>query len=100
MTIKSEATVSTMKKVPLKDPNRGSQSSHWNNKLVSIDFSYSEIGWDTLETRRKRQNLFLFYKMVNHLTPLYQLSFIPPTVNETPRYSLRTANNITTINAQ
>ena len=30
-------------------------------KLVSIENLYSEIGWDTLEARRKKQKLTLFY---------------------------------------
>ena len=36
--------------------------------------------------------------MVNHLTPLYLSSLIPPTVNKTSRYNLRKANHISTIN--
>ena len=58
-------------------------------KLVSIASLYSEIGWNSLDTLRKMQKLVLFYKMVNHLTPLYLSSLIPPTVNETSRYNLR-----------
>ena len=69
-------------------------------KLVSIASLYSEIGWNSLDTRRKKQTLLLFYKMVDHLTPLYLSSLIPPTVNETSRYNLRTANNISTINTR
>ena len=69
-------------------------------KLVSIASLYSEIGWNSLDTRRKMQKLVLFYKMVNHLTPLYLSSLIPTTVNETSRYNLRNANNISTINAR
>ena len=38
-------------------------------KLVSIENLYSEIGWDTLEARRKKRKLTLFYKMVHNLTP-------------------------------
>ena len=45
------------------------------------------------------QKLVLFYKMINHLTPLYLYSLIPPIVNKTSRYNLRNANNIFTINA-
>ena len=69
-------------------------------KLVSIASLYSEIGWNSLDTRRKMQNLVLFYKMVNHLTPLYLSFLIPPTVNQTSRYNLRNASNISTINAR
>ena len=69
-------------------------------KLVSIASLSSEIGWNSFGTRRKIQKLVLFYKMVNHLTPLYLSSLIPPTVNETSRYNLRNANYISTINAR
>ena len=46
------------------------------------------------------QKLVLFSNMVNPLTPLYLSSLIPPTVNDTSRYNLRNANNISTINAR
>ena len=69
-------------------------------KLVSIASLYREIGWNSLDTRRKMQKLVLFYKMVNHLTPLHLSSLIPPTVNETSQYNLRNANNISTIHAR
>ena len=48
-------------------------------KLVSIASLYSEIGWNSLDTRQK---------MVNHLIPLYLSSLIPPTVNKTSGYNL------------
>ena len=56
-------------------------------KLVSIENLNSEIGWDTLEARRKqKQKLTLFYKMAHNLTPNYLTSLIPSTVNETSNY--------------
>ena len=67
-------------------------------KLVSIKNLYSEIGWETLETRRKKQKLVLFYKMFNSLTPPYLSTLIPSTITETSRYNLRNANDIRTIN--
>ena len=45
-------------------------------KLVSTVSLYSEIGWDTLDTRRKRQKRFISTKMVDHLKPLYLSSLI------------------------
>ena len=70
-------------------------------KLASIENLYSEIGWDTLEARRKKkQNLTLFYKMVHNLTPNYLTSLIPSTVNETSNYNLRNSNDIRTVNAR
>ena len=69
-------------------------------KLVSIENLYSEIGWDTLDARRKKQKLVLFYKMVNNLTPYYLTSLIPSTVNKTSNYNLRNSNDIRTVNAR
>ena len=71
-------------------------------KVVSIGNLYSEIGWDTLEARRKqKQKLTLFYKMVHNLTPNYITSLIPSTVNETSsNYNLRNSNDIITVNAR
>ena len=69
-------------------------------KLISIENLYSEIGWETLETRRKKQKLVLFYKMINDLTPLYLSTIIPFTITETSHYNLRNANDIRTINTR
>ena len=69
-------------------------------KLVSIENLYSEIGWDTLETRRNKQKFTLFYKMVCNLTPYYLSSLDPSTVTETSRYNLRNSNDIRTVNAR
>ena len=69
-------------------------------KLVSIENLNSEIGWDTLEAKRKKQKLTLFYKMVHNLTQNYLTSLIPSTVNETSNYNLRNSNNIRTVNAR
>ena len=63
-------------------------------KLVSIENLYSEIGWDTLEARRKKYSL---YKMVHNLTPNYLTSLIPSTANETSNYNLRNSNYIRTV---
>ena len=69
-------------------------------KLVSIENLYSEIGWDTLEARRKKQKLTFFYKMVHNLTPNYFTSLILSTVNETSKDNLRNSNDIRTVNAR
>ncbi len=58
-------------------------------KLVSINELYQDIGWESLETRRRKHKLCLFYKMVNGLTPDYLSSLVPPNVGSTNRYSLR-----------
>ena len=48
-----------------------------STKLVSIRALYQEIKWDTLESRRRKHKLALFYKMVNALSSPYLLSLIP-----------------------
>lgn len=69
-------------------------------KLVSTENLYGEIGWETLDSRRKKQKLILLYKMINNLTPQYLSSLIPATVSETSSYNLRNANDVRTINAR
>ena len=71
-------------------------------KLVSLEnlYMYSGIVWETLDIRRKKQKLTLFYKMVHNLTPNYLTSLIPSTVTETTNYNLRNSNDIWTVNAR
>ena len=67
--------------------------------MVSIENIYSEIGWEKLETRRKKINkITLLYKMVNDLTPQYLSSLVPST--EISRYNLRNSNDIRTVNSR
>ena len=51
-------------------------------KFVSVASLYSKIGLNILDTRRKKQKLVLFYKMVNQLTSLYLSFLLPPTVKQ------------------
>ena len=66
-------------------------------RLISIDKLYSEIGWETLSSRRKFHKLVLFYKMTHGLTPDYLSNLIPDTVGSLSRYNLRNENDIRTI---
>ena len=66
-------------------------------KLVSLQKLYDEIGWETLETRRRKHKLVLFYKVFYNLFPLYLSSLVPPLVQNASRYSLRNANNVQTV---
>ena len=61
-------------------------------KLVSLQKLYEEIGWETLEARRKKHKLVLFYKMLYNLSPLYLSYLVPPQVQNVSRYNLRNAN--------
>ena len=69
-------------------------------KLVSSENLYGEIGLETLESRRKKQNTITFYKMINNLIPQYLSSLISATVSETSSYNLRNANDVRSINAR
>ena len=46
-------------------------------KLVSVQKLYDEIGWETLDVRRRKHKLVLFYKMYNDISPSYLSSLVP-----------------------
>ncbi len=64
-------------------------------KLCNIDKLYHELKWETLENRRNKHKLVLFYKMKNHLTPQYLSDLIPQQTQF--RYNLRNAADIETV---
>ena len=49
-------------------------------KLCSIEKLYKDTGWETLQTRRNKQKLQIFYKMVNRIGPNYLNNLVPPLV--------------------
>lgn len=63
-------------------------------KLVSLDVLYKETGWETLEHRRQKHKLCLFYKMSNNLSPIYLTSLVPPNVENITPYNLRNSTDI------
>ncbi|MCG8033360.1 MAG: reverse transcriptase family protein, partial [Candidatus Thiodiazotropha taylori] len=77
--------------------NEAARIATGTTKLVSLQKLYEEIGWETLEARRKKHKLVLFYKMFYNLTPPYLSSLVPPQVQHVSRYSLRNANNVQTL---
>ena len=66
-------------------------------KLISLNALFREIQWESLEQRRHKHQLTMFYKMSNDLTPGYLTSLVPQPVGAASRYSLRNANNLQTI---
>ena len=66
-------------------------------KLCSHDKLLSDLGWDTLQERRTKHKLVIFYKILNNLTPPYLQDFVPPLVQEANPYRLRNSNDIRTI---
>ena len=58
-------------------------------KLVSIEELYNETGWETLEKRRTKHKLSLFYKMNNNMTPEYLSNLVPQPIETATNYNLR-----------
>ena len=68
-------------------------------KLCSINKLVSDVGWDSLQSRRNKHKLVIFYKILNDLTPNYLSDCLPPLVHETITYNLRNSNDIQTLHA-
>ena len=66
-------------------------------KLISLQALYDDTEWETLEERRRKSKLVLFYKMPNDLSPSYLSSLVPSSVNNISAYNLRNSNDIQTI---
>ena len=72
---------------------------------MSIQKISDEIGWEELNSRRKKHKLVLFYKMVNNIAenniaPLYLSSLVPPIVQGVSHYNLRNANDLKSVNSR
>ena len=61
-------------------------------KLCSIEKLMFDLGWDSLQERRNKHKLTVFFKIINGLTPRYLSEVLPPLVQENNPYSLRYAN--------
>ena len=68
-------------------------------KLCSIQKLLSELGWETLQERRSKHKLIIFYKIINGLTPDYLSDLLPPIVQDNVTYNLRNANNMRSLRA-
>ena len=63
-------------------------------KLCSIEKLFFDLGWESLQSRRNKHKLVIFYKILHGLTPDYLFDIVPPTVRETARYNLRNSEHI------
>ena len=68
-------------------------------KLCSIDKLLADIGWESLQSRRDKHKLVIFYKTINGLTPEYLHELVPRLVQEASTYALRNADQIQTTHA-
>ena len=46
-------------------------------KLCSISKLFQDTGWETLEARRRKQKLIIFFKMIHGLWPDYLNELLP-----------------------
>ena len=69
-------------------------------KLCSIKNPLDDLGWESLQARREKHKLIIFYKMVNGLTPEYLQSLIPPIVQNTTTYNLRNSSDLRNVHAR
>ena len=56
--------------------------------LVSLQALYNDVRWESLQERRTKHKLNLFFKMRHDLVPGYLSSLVPPSVREISRYNL------------
>lgn len=54
---------------------------------------YSELGWETLQSRRDKHKLILSYKIIHGLAPQYLLDLIQPYFPTEHAYNLRSNGN-------
>ena len=62
--------------------------------FTSRDIIYKETGLETLENRRNRRKLQLFYNIQNGNAPHYLCNLMPPCIQSTTVYPLRNGNDI------
>ena len=63
-------------------------------RLVSIRLLYNEVGWESLETRRCKHKLILFFKMVRGMCPNYLSELVPQSVGVRSSRVLRNSSNL------
>ena len=69
-------------------------------KLCSTDRLFKDLDWETLQNRRRKHRLLLFYKMFHRLTPDFLSELLLSLVHQNNPYSLRNANDTQTLHAR
>ena len=62
-------------------------------KLCSVSKLLTDLGWVTLQNRRKKHRLIILFKILHGLTPVYLNDLLPPLVQDTTSYNLRNSNH-------
>ncbi|MCG7879157.1 MAG: reverse transcriptase domain-containing protein, partial [Candidatus Thiodiazotropha endolucinida] len=63
-------------------------------KLCSVEKLFSELGWESLQSRRNKHKLVIFYKALHGIAPEYLFDLVPATLQERTRYNLRNSDHI------
>ena len=63
-------------------------------KLCSIEKLFADLGWESLQKRRNKHKLVIFYKILHGIAPTYLSDIVPPLIQDTTTYNLRNAGNI------
>ena len=69
-------------------------------KLCSISKLLADLGWETLQARRSKHKLVIFYKMLNGSAPEYLQTLVPPLVQNTTSHNLRNSNDFRNFRAR
>ena len=62
-------------------------------KLFSVSKLLTDLGWETLQNRRKKHRLIMLFKILHGLIPVYLNDLLPPLVQDTTSYNLRNSNH-------
>ena len=68
-------------------------------KLCGIDKLLAELGWESLQVRRDKHKLIVFFKILHGLSPNYLSDMVPHLVQDTSSYNLRISDNIQQLRA-
>ena len=62
-------------------------------KLCSIEKLFADLGWESLQKRRNKHKLVIFYKILHGIAPTYLSDIVPPLIQDTTTYNLRNAGS-------
>ena len=67
---------------------------------TSTPIIYDELGWASMETRRKQRRISTFHKIIHGRSPPYLRYLLPPYNRERSTRALRNSDDLTTIHAR
>ena len=50
---------------------------------------FADFRWESLQKRRNKHKLVIFYKILHGIAPTYLSDIVPPLIQETTTYNLR-----------